>query len=467
MLFNSIHFLFFFPVVLILYYLIPAKYRWTLLLIASYYFYMSWNAEYMFLILFTTLISYWSAIRIGKAENRSARRIYMFFSVMGSLAVLILFKYYNFFTFNFNQLSAWLNSGLEIPYLDFLLPVGISFYTFQTLSYTLDVYKGEKEVERHFGIYALYVSFFPQLVAGPIERSTHFMPQLKKHHPFKLENFQKGMKLIIAGFFMKLVIADRLALYVDSVYNNVGAHGSATYALSSFLFAFQIYGDFAGYSSIAIGTAKFMGYDLMENFRRPYLAITLTDFWRRWHISLSTWFRDYVYIPLGGNRVSKDRRVSNLMITFLVSGFWHGASWNFIIWGGIHGLILVLESMYFRKVKVNFPGIRILKGLLIFVIVDIAWIFFRANTIEDSLTIVRGIFNWDHSALFLNYETLFYGVIGLAVLWLHDLIQEYRLSNRWFGSNKPVLSGLYYSFLVFLILNIGVLNGGQFIYFQF
>lgn len=467
MLFNSIHFLFFFPVVLILYYSIPAKYRWTLLLIASYYFYMSWNAEYMFLILFTTVISYWSAIRIEKAEKKSVRRFYMYFSVLGSLAVLILFKYYNFFTFNLNQLSAWLNSGIEIPYLDFLLPVGISFYTFQTLSYTLDVYKGEKEVERHFGIYALYVSFFPQLVAGPIERSTHFMPQLKKHHPFKLENFQKGMKWIIAGFFMKLVIADRLALYVDSVYNNVGAHGSATYALSSFLFAFQIYGDFAGYSSIAIGTAKLMGYDLMENFRRPYLATTLTDFWRRWHISLSTWFRDYVYIPLGGNRVSKGRRVSNLMITFLVSGFWHGASWNFIIWGGIHGLILVLESMYFRKIKVSFPGLRILKGLLIFVIVDFAWIFFRANTIEDSLTIVRGIFNWDQSSLFLNYETLFYGLIGLVILWLHDLIQEHKLSNRWFGSNKPILSGLYYSFLVFLILSIGVLNGGQFIYFQF
>lgn len=467
MLFNSIHFLFFFPVVLVLYYLIPAKYRWTLLLIASYYFYMSWNTEYMFLILFTTVISYWSAIRIEKAEKKSARRFYMYFSVLGSLAVLILFKYYNFFTFNLNQLNAWLNSGIEIPYLDFLLPVGISFYTFQTLSYTLDVYKGEKEVERHFGIYALYVSFFPQLVAGPIERSTHFMPQLKEHHPLKLENFYIGTKWIIAGFFMKLVIADRLALYVDSVYNNVGAHGSATYALSSFLFAFQIYGDFAGYSSIAIGTAKLMGYDLMENFRRPYLATTLTDFWRRWHISLSTWFRDYVYIPLGGNRVSKGRRVSNLMITFLVSGFWHGASWNFIIWGGIHGLILVMETMYFRKIKVSFPGLRILKGLLIFVIVDFAWIFFRANTIEDSLTIVRGIFNWDQSSLFLNYETLFYGLIGLVMLWLHDLIQEHKLSNRWFGSNKPILSGLYYSFLVFLILSIGVLNGGQFIYFQF
>lgn len=421
----------------------------------------------MFLILFTTVISYWSALKIEQSKKKSGKRFYMYFSVLSSLAVLIVFKYMNFFTFNINQISEWLQAGVEIPYLDFLLPVGISFYTFQTLSYTLDVYKGEKEVERHFGIYALYVSFFPQLVAGPIERSTHFMPQLKQHHAFSWDNFYIGMKWIISGFFMKLVVADRLALYVDSVYNNVDAHGSATYVLSSFLFAFQIYGDFAGYSYIAIGTAKLMGYDLMENFRRPYLAITLSDFWRRWHISLSSWFRDYVYIPLGGNRVSKPRRVFNLMVTFLVSGFWHGASWNFIIWGGIHGLILVLESMYFRKWKVKFLGINLLKGLFIFLIVDFAWIFFRANTIGDSIAIVNGIFHWDGRSVFLNYETLFYGFIGLSILWIHDLIQEHKLSDRWFGEKKPIYSGLYYSFLIFLVLSIGVLNGGQFIYFQF
>lgn len=447
--------------------MLSARFRWILLLVASYYFYMSWNAEYMSLILFTTVISYWSAIKIEQSKKKSGRKFYMYFSVLSSLMVLIVFKYMNFFTFNINKISEWLQNGMEIPYLDFLLPVGISFYTFQSLSYTLDVYRGEKEVERHFGIYALYVSFFPQLVAGPIERSTHFMPQLKKHPVFSWDNMQAGMKWIIRGFFMKLVVADRLALYVDSVYNNVESHGSATYALSSFLFAFQIYGDFAGYSSIAIGTAKLMGYDLMENFKRPYLSVTLTDFWRRWHISLSSWFRDYVYIPLGGNRVSKTRRVINLMVTFLVSGLWHGASWNFIIWGGIHGLILVLESMVFRKWKIKFLGINILKGFLIFLIVDFAWIFFRANSIDDSLVIVNGIFNWDSQSIFLNYETLFYGFIALGVLWIHDLVQEHKLSDRWFGEWKPIFSGIYYSFMIFLILSIGVLNGGQFIYFQF
>jgi D-alanyl-lipoteichoic acid acyltransferase DltB (MBOAT superfamily) len=309
---------------------------------------MSWNVNYVFLILFTTIVSYASAIGIKRSGNKNIRKLLLILSVTASLGVLFFYKYFNFFGSSLNEVFSGLSLDVQIPYLSLLLPVGISFYTFQTLSYTIDVYNDKKSVERHFGIYALYVSFFPQLVAGPIERSTRLLPQFREEHHFSWDNFVKGGKWIISGYFMKLVIADRLSLYVDSVYGNVFHHTGATFIVATFLFAFQIYCDFAGYSAIAIGTARLMGYDLMINFNRPYFAASIGDFWHRWHISLSSWFRDYFYIPMGGSRVKVSRWYLNLFLTFLVSGLWHGANWTFVIWGALHGIYIINANQELR-----------------------------------------------------------------------------------------------------------------------
>ncbi|WP_321974888.1 MBOAT family O-acyltransferase [Aureibaculum sp. 2210JD6-5] len=350
-----------------------------------------------------------------------------------------------------------------------LLPVGISFYTFQTLSYTIDVYRGEINTEKHFGIYALYISFFPQLVAGPIERSTRLLPQFRENHKLSFQNFIKGIKWIVLGFFMKLVIADRLSLYVDSVYNNVYQHSGLSFLIATILFAFQIFGDFAGYSSIAIGTARIMGYDLMTNFKRPYFATSIGDFWHRWHISLSTWFRDYFYIPIGGSRVGISRWYLNLFLTFLISGLWHGANWTFVIWGALHGIYIVIENIFKLQVK-KYQKIslfnRILRALIVFLLVDFAWIFFRANNVADAFYIAKNIFSFS-GELFSDYKIFFFGIIGLVVLFVNDLIVESNTDSIIENSKINYKVAIYFAFLVCLILYTGVFNGGQFIYFQF
>jgi len=469
MLFNSIEFIYFFPIVLILYFLSPHKWRWLVLLISSYYFYMSWNINYVFLILFTTIISYFSAIKIESSKTRKEKRIFLAISVIASLGVLFFYKYFNFFGASLNDIFSSLGNSKQIPYLKLLLPVGISFYTFQTLSYTIDVYRGDISIERHFGIYALYVSFFPQLVAGPIERSTRLLPQFRVSQHFCLDNFVKGLKWMILGFFMKLVIADRLSLYVDSVYNNVYQHSGLTFLIATFLFAFQIFGDFAGYSSVAIGTARIMGYELMTNFKRPYFATSISDFWHRWHISLSTWFRDYFYIPIGGSRVGVPRWYLNLFLTFLVSGLWHGANWTFVIWGSLHGLYIVIENLLKLQVKKNqrIPLInRIIRTFIVFIFVDFAWIFFRANNISEAFYIIKSIFNFG-GEVFYDYKIFFYGIIGLFILLINDIIVENNQNSIIENSNLNYKSVVYFTFLICLILSIGVFNGGQFIYFQF
>lgn len=386
------------------------------------------------------------------------------------MSILIIFKYFYFLNQAVFDLTAVFGLKWPMPNLNIILPVGISFYIFQAVGYMIDVYRGDLNAEKHFGIYALFVSFFPQLVAGPIERAAHLLPQFREIKTYNSENLKIGLKLILWGFFMKLVVADRLALYVNATYNNVEMHNGTTFLLSSILFAFQIYCDFAGYSNIAIGSAKILGFNLMDNFKRPYFAKNINDFWSRWHISLSTWFRDYVYIPLGGNRIGKQKNYRNILITFLVSGFWHGANWTFILWGALHGTYSVISKVFniakLKNRKLSFLNITFI--ILNFCVVGLFWIFFRANTMNDAFNIIYKIFTSQGIPFIGSSTTLIYGFIGLIVLFASEFVEEYYPSVFVDDSGvKTTLNIIYYAFLTLLILAIGVFDGSQFIYFQF
>ena len=352
MLFNSLNFLIFFPIAALLYWVLPHKVRWVWLLIASYYFYMCWNASYALLLATSTLITYLSGLLIGKANRVKnekkrvrLRKFWVFLSFTLNLGILFFFKYFSFAVDNLNLILNALHMKLITPDFDVLLPVGISFYTFQALSYTVDIYRGDLPPERNLGKYALFVSFFPQLVAGPIERSKNLITQLHEKHTFCYTEVKNGLLLMLWGFFQKLVIADRAAILVNQVFNQYNEYAGFQIAIAVLLFAMQIYCDFAGYSNIAIGAAHVMGFSLMKNFDRPYFSKSIPEFWRRWHISLSTWFRDYLYIPMGGNRKGTFRKYFNVMVTFLASGLWHGASWNYVAWGLLHGLYQVIGGL--------------------------------------------------------------------------------------------------------------------------
>ena len=334
MLFNSFSFMLFLPIVFIFYWILPYRFRWILLLISSYYFYMSWNPQYVVLILFTTIISYSTGILVEKINNLRYKKAILIVAAILCLGVLFFFKYFNFVSESISELVSLFAIKMNPITLSFLLPVGISFYTFQTLSYVIDVYGGKVKAEHHFGYYATFISFFPQLVAGPIERTDNLLPQIKEKHFFNYNQAAYGLKLMAWGFFKKLCIADAIAVYVDSVYTSLDNNTGFPILFAVLGFSIQIYCDFSGYSDIAIGTAKLLGINLLTNFKSPYFSSSIREFWTRWHISLSTWFRDYVYIPLGGNRCGKIRHNFNLMITFLTSGLWHGANWTFVVWGG-------------------------------------------------------------------------------------------------------------------------------------
>lgn len=333
------------------------------------------------------------------------------------------------------------------------------------MSYTIEVYRKNQKAEKNFLVYTLYVLFYPQLVAGPIERPQNLLPQFHKFQILKFENITGGLKLILWGFFKKLVIADRLAIYVNSVYNNVDNHNSTTFLLATLLFAVQIYCDFSAYSEIAIGTAQTMGFKLMQNFNRPYMSVTISEFWRRWHISLSTWFKDYLYISLGGNRVSISRAKLNLFIVFLISGLWHGASWNYVIWGGLNGIYLIIESFLLKKFRIN----RAIGHFTTIVAICFSWIFFRANTFYDARTIVKSLLHFKFEKPFIDSpKTLIYSFVGLFILFVVELRQEYFMKCTGFLNNSHFGIRLFgYTLLVTIILCIGVFDGGQFIYFQF
>jgi alginate O-acetyltransferase complex protein AlgI len=335
MLFNTIEFWVFLPIVLAFYALTPQRLRWVVLLIASYVFYMWWNAAYALLLVFSTIVDFFVGRAMGRAADRGRRRQLLLVSLCTNLGVLFTFKYWTFFHESMAAIVGALGLSYTVPHLDVLLPVGISFYTFQTLSYTIDIYRGTLRPETHLGRFAIFVAFFPQLVAGPIERASRLLPQLREQFFLRSHQVQSGFQLALWGLFLKVVVADWLSLFVNAVYGAPEGHGRVVLAAATYGFALQIYCDFSGYSSIAIGVARMFGIDLMENFRRPYLSTSIRDFWRRWHISLSTWLRDYLYISVGGNRHGELRTYLSLMITMLLGGLWHGASWNFVIWGGL------------------------------------------------------------------------------------------------------------------------------------
>lgn len=464
MLFNSVHFLLFFPVVCALFFCWRSVgSRNVFLLLASYYFYMNWQPVYALLLLTSTLITYFAALLMAKSELQSVRRrLWLTLSIVLNLSILFLFKYYQFVADNVTALFCHWGIDLGMPEFPWLLPVGISFYTFQALGYSFDVYRGHISAERNLITYALFISFFPQLVAGPIERSSHLLPQFKKWHSFSYDDAMTGLRWMLWGYFLKLALADRCGIYVDAIYNNLEYHNGTSYLIASLLFPFQIYGDFAGYSLTAIGAARVMGFRLMENFRRPYFAATVSEFWRRWHISLSSWFKDYVYIPLGGNRVSRPRGYFNVMMTMMISGIWHGANWTFIVWGTLHGLMQCIEKMLGLG-RASFKGMRRLVHVFItFFWVSAAWVFFRADSVSDAMTVFTGIClrpGWPK----LNLADWMAAAVALLILFGKEWRDERGKTICRTRLTEHVRMALMCAYL----LLFGVLNGDQFIYFQF
>jgi len=472
MLFNSLAFLLFFPIFCIVYYLLPVTYtraRNLFLLVASYFFYM-WNTPaYALILLGCTIVTYFSAILLERLETGKARKRCLIGNIILNISVLVFFKYFHFITDNTVALLRHAGIPCAVPGLEILLPVGISFYIFQALGYTIDVYRRRTPAERDFPTYALFVSFFPQLVAGPIERSYRLLPQFREQHTLEYDNVAAGARMMVWGYFLKLVLADRCALYVDSIFNNVPYHNGGSFLLATLLFAFQIYGDFAGYSLIAIGTARILGFRLMENFQRPYFADSLTDFWRRWHISLSSWFKDYLYFPLGGNRVGPLRRSFNLFITFLISGLWHGASWTFICWGALHGIVIVVEKFFRNLGRPSSALLRVLRCLLTFILVALLWVLFRANNLSDALTVYAGIFTQPGLPFLqeVGVGNVAAALVAIFIVTIKDLSDERRWSLHIAASPHAWVRYVYFALMVAIITLFGVLGSDQFIYFQF
>ena len=510
MLFNSLDFVVFFPAVVLAYFATPNRFRWALLLAASYFFYASWRVEYLLLIWASTLVDYWAALQMGRRQTRTARRPFLIGSLVANLGLLGAFKYFNFFSASVQEALARLNVFIDAPYLDVLLPVGISFYTFQTLSYSIDVYRGEREPERHLGFFALYVSFFPQLVAGPIERADRLIPQLRASQRFVYDDVSWGLCKIAYGFFKKLVVADRLAIFVNAVYANPEQATSWTALLAGVFFAFQIYCDFSGYSDIAIGTARIMGIRLSENFRRPYLAPSMRVLWQRWHITLTLWLRDYLFRPLRGRgRPSTRRQVVAVSIVFLAFGIWHGANWTFLICGLMAGAYVLLDQFtavsrgrLWRKLEAWLagtpaPGVRAASMLpvpdrerllsmihrfrygigvvLTFAQAVSIFIFFRAAHVGDALTLYEAIGRFDFGLNMMSFSRSLFAIsaeVGFWPLYLNLMLGFLAIAILLLTYRLPMDLKIrrQTSFLVgmsILIMLLGTRATDQFIYFQF
>lgn len=496
MLFNSFEFMIFFPLVCLGYYLIPHRFRYIFLLICSYFFYMCWNPQYALLILTSTAITYASGLLIDRAgqvddERKRIRRkkLAVAGSFVSNLAILFFFKYYAFTADTLTELLGAVGIQVRIPAFDVILPVGISFYTFQALSYTVDVYRKDVRAEKNFFKYALFVSFFPQLVAGPIERSKNLLRQIHEEHKLDVDRVRSGLLLMLYGYFQKVVLAEYLAIAVDSVFDNYADKSGFQLMIAAVLFAFQIYCDFGSYSNIAIGAARVMGFDLMENFNTPYFSVSVAEFWRRWHISLSSWFRDYLYFPLGGSRRGRAKKHRNILIVFLVSGLWHGASWHFVFWGFLNGVYQVagewLTSVKQKALNIfHIPeksaGHRFLQMLLTFGLIDISWIFFR-NPFLQSLKILKRIvslsgswFTWgtNLAALGLTEATANLLAFSLLILLFADICKYRKINLIEKICGCPIwLRWPIYMACIFFVLIFGVYGPGydatQFIYFQF
>lgn len=477
MLFNSWQFLGFFSLVFLLYFSLPHQRRALLLLIASYIFYMAWKWDYAFLMLAVTFVNFYVGKKISQTDVKKKKQCWLLLALLASLSPLIYFKYANFIIDNYLFVAKSLHIESSFTLLNVILPAGISFFTFQSLSYSIDVYHNKTKPEPNFVNFAVFIAFFPQLVAGPIERSSHLLAQFKEKHHFDSETFLAGIKLFIWGLFKKVVIADRLSLYVDSVYGNPTAHTGTTLAIATVFFAFQIYCDFSGYSDMAIGSARILGFRLMQNFNLPYLATSISDFWKKWHISLSTWFADYLYIPLGGNRVKYLRWVFNIFVVFVLSGFWHGAKWTFIVWGGLHALYYLLENgadrllHYFaiKNIKNN-KAYKLFKIVLVFILVCFAWIFFRANSITDAFIISEKIMtNWD-TAIYSGSSSVTFvlSIVLILFLLVVQILQYFKIATLYFSKpqTRPVFQFMWYILLLVGITLFGI-SSNAFIYFQF
>ncbi len=483
--FNSLSYLAFLAVNIPVYYLLPGKLRNLQLLIASYLFYMCWNPQYALLMLFSTAVTYWCGLLVGR-QALGKRKLWLALSLLINLVVLFFFKYFNFAASLFSRVLGILGLSFSAPVLDVLLPVGISFYTFQALGYTVDVYRKDVAAERNFIDYALFVSFFPQLVAGPIERSGHMLAQIREYHPFRAASLREGFFPVLWGLFKKMVLADNLAVLVNTVYSRPQNHTGGEFALATLAFAFQIYCDFSAYSDIARGSAKMLGYDLMENFRCPYLAVSIQDFWRRWHISLSTWFRDYLYFPLGGGRRGKWRSCLNILIVFAISGLWHGAALSFVAWGLLNGLYQVVSRLLqpvrerwfaFAHIRRDSRWLHLFRIAFTFLLVCLSWVLFRAESLSEAGMIFSALFRIPMSGFTVDFRQMGLSVPALIVVavltpafcLLDWLITEKHLLirlNRMFFPRYCI-----YFVLIVLILLFGSYGTGydpqDFVYFQF
>lgn len=476
MLFNSVSFGIFIILVFLLYYLVPHKYRWIFLLVSSYAFYMNLHLWYGILLFLSTLLTYGLALSFDRAQTEKQKRSALLLGILPFVAILLFFKTANPVISQINSMISAGKLNLQPVTLAILLPAGVSFYFFQSMGYLIDVYQGKIKAEKHFGYYALFVSFFPQLLAGPIGRAGSLLPQYKKERPFVYSNVTYGLKLMAWGYFKKLVIADVFAVTVDTLYNNAEAYVGLAFIIATLMFAIEIYCDFSGYSDIAIGCAKLFGIELMTNFKSPYFSFSIKEFWSRWHISLSTWFRDYVYIPLGGNRVPKWRNYLNLLITFLVSGFWHGSTLTYIIWGGLHGLLQIMENILFpkgKKRKKHFWQLPIT-----FLLVCFTWIFFRANTLEDACWIISHLFwNISNPGQYLQTAVVCLGLsplsamgmlLSVAILGIYDYFSlKYDVIQKISAQKCFLRWPIYIVLLVVIALFSEKGVATEFIYFQF
>ncbi|NLZ49295.1 MAG: MBOAT family protein [Clostridiales bacterium] len=495
MLFDSIKYLIFFPTVTIVYFLLPQKIQWLWLLTVSYFFYMLWNPKYAILLAFTTFTTYFCGILIDSAKKiesknkvKITQKIVLSAGLILNLGSLFLFKYYNFFSNTLRRALSLLNISINIHSFDYLLPVGISFYTLQAISYIIDVYREDVKVEKHLGKYALFVSFFPTLLSGPIEKSKDFIDQLDEKHSFHYDRIKSGLYIIFWGLFKKLMIADRIAILVNEVYNNPNNHKGLEIILATVLYGIQIYCDFSSYTDMARGSAEILGFRLINNFHQPYFSKSIKEFWRNWHISLSTWFRDYLYFPLGGSRKGKIRTYINLMIVFIVSGLWHGSAFTFIIWGALHGLYQVVGKIIEKPknaiinklhIRTEVFSYRLVKVLITFILVDFAWLFFRANSLSDALLLIKNSFYFNpwiftDGSLYklgLDGKDFTIALVSIEIVFIVDLLQRRKdVKLLLFNQN------LIFRWMIYIVFVVGLLIFGvygpaysqqQFIYMQF
>lgn len=473
MTFQSLEYLIFFSILFILHWTLFSKrkeHQNGLIVVASLVFYGWWDWRFLGLLIITALSTFLSSRWMDNTNDAKKRKFLLVGTIVINVGILFFFKYFNFFVQSFIDALSLMGMSVNVTTLHILLPVGISFYTFTALSYTIDVYQHKVESTNDALAYFAYVMFFPSILSGPISRAQKQLPQYFSRRNFDFDKSISACKLILWGGVMKLCLADRLGIYVDTIYANIAQHNGTTLLITSILYSIQIYADFAGYSLMAIGFGKLLGIDLQTNFIRPYFAKTVTDFWRRWHISLTTWFRDYIYFPLGGNRCSKARWALNTLIVFAISGLWHGAAYTFIIWGAMHGVCMVIERLvYGEKIKQlsdKFSMSNIIRIIITFTIVNFAWIFFRINNLGDVMQIFKKIFT-EPGKPFLDTNTLLMGFVAMAIIFIYDLVKEKHLNMRLLSSRFMVVRYLTAIMLIVYILAFGVLNGGSFIYFQF